>query len=268
MGIKKLSEQNEMKNSYLQRFHDGDQRALNFVYQKSFHSLLYVGKSLIKDEFLITCIVHDCYLKAWANREKMESLPHIFRFIRMNLRWQILRHIEKSRHTIYGQTLFLDHLEKRIDDLEDTVEDKENCDEEVQKLKAATESIKYLSAEAQQVVSLYFQEGLTHKQIADRLGKNTVQISEQLNKTVKQIRSIVHTSKKEIKNNSVRGIKFQIEILNCQQSKVYDLRKNHKLTFSEIATKLGLSQTQVQQHYIKALQLLQSQSVQKLNSRF
>jgi RNA polymerase sigma factor (sigma-70 family) len=268
MGIMKLSEQKETMYSYLQQFNNGDQRALRFVYQKSFHSLLYFGKSLIRDEFLITCIIQDCYLKAWANREKMESLPHIYRFIRMNLRWQILQHIEKSRHTIYGQTLFLDHIEKRIGDFEDQIEEKENCEEEIKKLEMAIDSMQYLSAESQQIVSLYFQKGLTHKQIADRLGKSTFQVSEQLNKSVKQLKSMVLISKKVTKINSVSGINQQTGILDYQQSKVYDLRKNHKLPFSEIATKLGLSQIQVQQHYLNAHQLLQSRSVQKSNNRF
>ena len=258
----------EKGTMYLSLFKRGDESALNFIYQKSFHSLKHFGINLIRDEFLVTCLLHECYLKAWSNRQRMESLPHIYRFIRMNLRWQILRHIEKSHHTIYGQTLFLDHIEKRIGDFEDLIEDKETWEEEIKKLDMATESMQYLSAESRQIVSLYFQKGFTHKQIADRLGKSTFQVSEQLSKSVKQIKRIVHVSKKEVKNNSVKGINLRTGILDSQQSKIYDLRKNHKLSFKEIATKLGLSQIQVQQHYIKAHQFLQSCSDQKSNYRY
>ncbi|WP_255713734.1 RNA polymerase sigma factor [Dyadobacter sp. CY356] len=229
---------------------------------------MYFGQSLIKDEFLVSCILHECYMKAWANREKMQSLPHIYRFVRMNVRWQILRYIEKSRHSIYGQTSSLDQIEKAIVDFEDLVEEREAFEEEIRNLKTVTETIKYLSNESQQILSLYFQKGLTHKQIAERLGKTTFQISDQLSKSVKQIKSIIHVSKEKIINNSANGIKFGKEISDCQQSKVYELRKNYKLSFDEIATKLGLSQNEVHQHYIKAHQLLQSQSVQKSNNRF
>ncbi|GLU51553.1 hypothetical protein Dfri01_10140 [Dyadobacter frigoris] len=268
MGLRDLSIDTEKGYLYLSLFKRGDESAMNFVYQKSFHSLKHFGINLISDEFLVTCLLHECYLKAWSNRQRMESLPHIYRFIRMNLRWQILRHIEKSRHTIYGKTLFLDHLEKRIGDFEDLIEDKETGEEAVKKLDMATESMQYLPPESQQVVSLYFQKGLTHKQIADRLGKSTFQISDQLSKSVKQLKNIMNVSKQEIKDNLVSGINFQAGILDCQQSKIYDLRKNHKLSFSEIATKLGLSQIQVQQDYIKAHQILQNQSVQKSYNRF
>lgn len=268
MGLRNLSIDTEKNCKYLSLFKRGDQSALNFVYQKSFDSLMYFGVNLIKDEFLVTCLLHECYLKAWSNRQRMESLPHIYRFIRMNLRWQILRHIEKSRHTIYGKTLFLDHIEKRIGDFEDLIEDRETWEEEIKKLDMATESMQYLSAESQQVVSLYFQKGLTHKQIADRLGKSTFQVSDQLSKSVKQLKNIMNISKQEIKNDVLSSINFQTGILDYQQTKIYDLRKNHKLSFSEIATKLGLSQIEAQQHYIKAHQLMHCQSAQKSNNQF
>jgi RNA polymerase sigma factor (sigma-70 family) len=268
MGVKQLSKISEFEHSLLQLFHDGDSRALNFVYRKSFHALMSYGQNLIRDEFLVTCILQDCYIKAWAHRQRMESLPHIYRFIRMNLRWQILRHIEKSRKSIYGQTLFLDQIEKTIADFEDHVEDEESLDEYSRKLKDITECIKCLSAESQLIVSLHFEKGLTHKQIAERLGKSTFQVSDQLNKSVKQIKNMVLGSKTEVKNSSGKDIHSIGGILSCQQSKIYELRRNHSLSFGEIATKLGLSQNQTQQHYIRAHQLLQSQSEKKSTKRF
>jgi len=268
MRLSNTSVDSEKADLDLHLFQQGDQRALNFVYRRSFRSLLHFGKTLIKDEFLITCILHECYLKAWDQRNRMESLPHIYRFIRMNLRWQILRHIEKSRHTIYGQTLLLDQFENTIGNFEDTVENQESWEDDIQKLNTITESVKYLSSEAQQIILLHFQKGLTNKEIADRTGKTTFQVSDQLSKSVRKIKGMVHVLKKEIKNNSFKNNKVDTEIFDCQQSKIYDLRKNYKLSFDEIATKLGLSQNEVQQHYIKAHQLLQSQSVQKSNNRF
>ena len=93
MGSHQISPDNEKAHEHLILFNRGDERAMNFVYRKSFNNLMYFGQTLIKDEFLVSCILHECYMKAWDYREKMESLPHIYRFIRMNLRWQILRHI-------------------------------------------------------------------------------------------------------------------------------------------------------------------------------
>lgn len=268
MGIRKLVKHSEIRNSYLRQFHDGDQRALNFVYQNSFYSLLFFGKSLINDEFLITCILHDCFLKAWTNRKRMESLQHIYRFIRMNLRWQILRHIENSRNSIYGQMLSLDQFEGTIGNFEDTIEEQESWKEDTQKLRITTECIRYLPADAQQIVKLHFQQDLTHKQIAARLGKSTSHVANQINKSVKQIKTMVVAALSCRPNNSACSQNITPGILDSQQFKIYDLRKNQKLSFDDIAAKLGLSRPQTQQQYIKAHQLLQNQSRQKESRRF
>ncbi|WP_254410946.1 RNA polymerase sigma factor [Dyadobacter diqingensis] len=269
MGLHDLSTDSEKNDRYLALFHRGDQRAMDFLYRKSFHSLLYFGKTLIKDEFLITCILHECYLKAWDHRERMETLPHIYRFIRMNLRWQILRHIEKSRHTIYGKTVLIDHFEATIGDFEDVLTDKESYENDIQNFERIAEALKYLSTDAQQIASLYFRRGLTHKQIADRLGTSTTHVSNQIKKSVEQIKNMVHAqSKRERKNLSVKKLNLDTGTLNPQQTSIYHLRKIQKLSFADIALKLGINQVQAQQQYIQAHQLLQEQNSQQKIKRF
>ena len=267
MGLHQLSNVSETNKEYLGLFNHGNQRAMNFFYRKSFHSLLYFGKTLIKDEFLITCILHECYLKAWDHRERMESLPHIYRFIRMNLRWQILRHIEKSRHTIYGQTVLIDHFEATIGDFEDVLVDKESYENDIQNFEKITEALKYLSTDAQQIASLLFKQGLTHKQIADRLGTSTIHVSNQIKKSVEQIKNMVHVQRKP-KDLSIKKSNLDMEPLNAQQTSIYQLRKIQRMSFADIALKLGMNQTQVQQQYIQAHQLLKNQNTKQKVNRF
>ncbi|TKT92651.1 RNA polymerase sigma factor [Dyadobacter frigoris] len=269
MGLHDLSIDSEKNDGYLALFHRGDQRAMDFIYRKSFHNLLYFGKTLIKDEFLITCILHECYLKAWQHRERMESLPHIYRFIRMNLRWQILRHIEKSRHSIYGKTVLIDHFESTIGDFEDVLTDKESYENDIQNLERITQALKYLSTDAQQIASLHFKQGLNHKQIADRLGTSTIQVSNQIKKSVEQIKNMVHAQgKRKPKDLSVKKLNPDTESLNTQQTSIYQLRKIRKMSFGDIALKLGMNQVQVQQQYIHAHQLLKNQNSQQKVNRF
>ena len=199
----------------------------------------------------------------------MESLPHIYRFIRMNLRWQILRHIEKSRHTTYGNTVHTDHLKKSVGDFEDLVEDKELWEHDMQRIRKVTETMSYLSEDAQHITSLYFNQGLSQKQIADRLGSSVSQISHQLHKSVQQIKNMVHVSeRKERSDTPVMSEKPSYEILSTQQARIYDLRKINKLSFSEISVRLGIEHIDVQKQYIQAHQLLHTQSSQMKKNRF
>ena len=269
MGVKELSTTSTTATHYLVLFNKGDQKALNFMYHKSFNSLLYFGKTLIKDEFLITCILHECYLKAWDHRERMESLPHIYRFIRMNLRWQILRHIEKSRHSIFSQIILIDHFEATVGDFEDVLVDKECFENDIKNFERITQALKYVSTDAQQIASLHFKQGLTHKQIADRLGTSTIHVSNQIKKSVEQIKNMVHTQREtNRKDPSIKKSNLNTEHLNAQQTSIYQLRKIRKMSFADIALKFGMNQAQVQQQYIQAHQLLKNQHTQQKVNRF
>ncbi|MBE9463757.1 sigma-70 family RNA polymerase sigma factor [Dyadobacter subterraneus] len=268
MGVRKSSVSSEETTKYLLLFREGKSKGMDYVYRNSFHNLTYFGKELLNDEFTVSCLLHECYLKAWNQRQRLESLPHIYRFIRLNLRWQILRHIEKSRHSIYGQTPLSDQMENTIGDFDDPIEEKESTEEDHKKLRMATESIKYLSAESQQIISLHFQKGLTYKQIGERLGKSSFQVSNQINKSVKQIKNMVHIASKSSEKNSALVNKAHEGILDSEQSIIYQLRKQQKLSFCDIAEKLGVSQLQVQQQYIQAHQLLRHQAKQKRANQF
>jgi DNA-directed RNA polymerase specialized sigma24 family protein len=182
----------DLKNPSL--FQKGNRRAMDFISRRSFRSLLHIGKCLIDNGYLVSFILHECYLKAWGYCNRMQSLTHIYRLIRMNLRLQILRHIEKSHRTIYGQALLIDHFDKTIRDFEDHTEDINKCGQDILWLEMITESMKYIPPESGQGATGYFMQELSYRQIADRLGKSTRQIFSQINRSIEQIKSIVHAS--------------------------------------------------------------------------
>ena len=269
MATQKLFNENEKTLGFLHLFRKGERKGMEYVYKNSFDSLLYFGRSLLNDEFMVTCILHECYLKAWNNRARMESLAHIYRFMRMNLRWQILRHIEKSPNTTQGQTILIDHFEKRLGDFQDLDCNPDLSGDELIKIKSALEAINYLPLEAQNITTLYFKKGLTHKQIAERLGKSTFYISSQIENSVDKIRNIMHVcTGKQMINRPDKQSKMPVTILDSEQSEIYVLRKNDRLSFNEISKRLKIPVLQAQQQYIKAHQLLQNQSSQKAGRHF
>jgi RNA polymerase sigma factor (sigma-70 family) len=267
MALRELFNEDEKAAEFFSLFQRGEKKGIEYIYTKSFYNLMYFGRTLLKDEFVVTCILHECYLKAWDHRERMESLPHIYRFIRMNLRWQILRHIEKSRHSIYGQTVLIDHFEATVGDFEDVLVDKECYENDIKNFERITQALKYLSTDAQQIASLHFKQGLTHKQIADRLGTSTIRVSNQIKKSVERIKNMVHAQSKS-KDLSVQKLNPDMEPLNVQQTLIYQLRKIRKMSFADIALNLGMNQAQVQQQYIQAHRLLKNQNSQQKVNRF
>ena len=57
--------------------------ALEHLYQKYSRMLFWLGKELIKDEFVIETLVQDCFLKLWKHRDTLETPKHISSFYAM-----------------------------------------------------------------------------------------------------------------------------------------------------------------------------------------
>ena len=145
--------------------------------------------------------------------------------------------------------------------------DRESYENDSQRLEKVSETMQYLSAESQHITSLHFKQGLTHKQIADRLGSSTIHVSNQIKKSVEQIKNMVHAQSKP-KELSAKELNLDTKPLNSQQTSIYQLRKIQRMSFADIALKLGINQIQVQQQYIQAHQLLKSQNTLHKVNRF
>lgn len=255
MGLRSLSIENEKNSRYLSLFQSGDDRALTYFYQKSYPSLFWIGKDLINDDFLVSCILHECYLKVWAHREKIESLPHAYRFIRMNLRWQVLKQIQRTPYQIYRKMEFIDHFEKTFGEFEDVTDATEKYTEQ-KRIEELSKVMQYLSGKRQLIATLHFIDGLSQRQIAERLRCNTLHVSNEIEKSVEQIKKMVRVPS-YVEQNQVKQYPYS-HILNQPQSTVYTLRQEQKMSFEGIATQLGWCQNQVQQHYIQAYQLVKN----------
>lgn len=257
MGIRKLHINSEGNADMFGGFKDGDERAFTGFYEKSFSSLFYIGKGLVNDEFLVSCILHECYLKVWAHRDKIESLPHAYRFIRLNLRWQVLKHVRKPAYQIYRKMTEIDHLEPFLSEKPD-VESIFKDGSEGKRWEEISKAISFLPKQRQLIASLHFQDGHSPREVAKRIGANTLYVTSEIRKSVEELKRIV-APRATIPTRHARQSCPYDHILNSEQAAVFELRQDQKKSFADIASILGYPQTQVQQHYIKAYQLIKNQ---------
>ncbi|WP_291044513.1 sigma factor-like helix-turn-helix DNA-binding protein [Dyadobacter sp. 50-39] len=256
MGIRKLHANPGGNGDLLGRFKNGDERAFTGFYDKSFSSLLYVGKSLVNDEFLVSCILHECYLKVWAHRDKIESLPHAYRFIRLNLRWQLLKQVQKPAYQIYRRMTEIDHLEPFLGEKPDV--DSYFADgTEVKRWEEISKAISFLPKQRQLIASLHFKDGHSPKQVARRIGATTLHVSSEIQKAVDELKKMVAPRATVPIRQAKQPYPYD-HILSSEQAAVFELRHVQKKSFADIASILGYPQTQVQQHYIKAYQLIKN----------
>ncbi|MCF0075657.1 hypothetical protein LZD49_34615 [Dyadobacter sp. CY261] len=256
MALHQINQTSVRNEQYLQLFRSGDERALNYFYKRTYGSLLYVGRGLVNDEFLVSCVLHECYLKVWAHRDKIESFPHAYRFIRLNLRWQLLKQVQKPAYQIYRKMTEIDHLEPFLGEKPD-VESYFRDGSEGKRWEEISKAISFLPKQRQLIASLHFQDGHSAREVAKRIGANTLHVSCEIQKAMEELKRIVAPST-TVPVRQVKQFYPYDHILSSEQAQVFALRQEQKKSFADIALILGYPQTQVQQHYIKAYQLIKN----------
>lgn len=256
MALNELSRTSARNEQYLLLFRSGDERALSYFYKRTYDSLLYLGRRLVNDEFLVSCILHECYLKVWAHRDKIESLPHAYRFIRLNLRWQLLKQVQKPAYQIYRKMTEIDHLEAFLGEKPDL--DSYFADGiEGKRLEEISKAISFLPKQRQLIASLHFGDGHSARAVAKRIGASTLHVTSEIQKAVEELKRMVAPRTTVPIRQAKRPLPYD-HILSSEQAEVFELRQDQKKSFADIASILGYPQTQVQQHYIKAYQLVKN----------
>jgi DNA-directed RNA polymerase specialized sigma24 family protein len=256
MALHELTHLSARNEQYLLLFRSGDERALTYFYKRTYGSLLYHGKGLVNDEFLVSCVLHECYLKVWAHRDKIESLPHAYRFIRLNLRWQLLKQVQKPAYQIYRKMTEIGHLEPFLGEKQD-LEGYFKEDSEGEKWEEISNAISFLPKQRQLIASLHFQDGYSPRDVAQRIGANTLHVASEIQKAVDELKRIV-APRATVPVRQTKQYYPYDYILSSEQAKVFELRQDRKKSFADIALILGYPQTQVQQHYIKAYHLVKN----------
>lgn len=235
-------------------FKDGDETALNYVYSRYYQTLFYHGKRIVYDEFAVSCIVQEAFLKGWQFREKMESMRHIYCFIRQDVNWKCYAYLSNPSNRFHRNLVGDGAVEKYSDYFFDCqAEDVNFFDDE--KLKVIEEALPYLPADRQTIMTLYFKNGLSYKKIARRFGTSNQAISVEVQKSLESLKKIVHAQKK-LAVKTVTTINHtgerSVENMDAEMQQIFKLRYEQKQSFASIAERMNVTQGYVQQQYVIA----------------
>ena len=235
-------------------FKEGDETALNYMYGRYYRPLFHHGRRIVEDEFAASCIVQEAFLKSWQFRERMESMRHIYCFIRQDVNWKCFAYLSNPSNRFHRNLVGDGAVEKYSDYFFDgEAEDVNLFDEE--KLKVIEEALPYLPANRQTIMTLYFKNGLSYKKIARRFGTSNQAISIEVQKSLESLRKIVHAQKKLNTKTIVKpGEPHEryTENMDAEMQMIFKLRYEQKHSFATIAAKMNITQGYVQQQYVIA----------------
>lgn len=182
--------------SYLEflRFSNGDQSGLTYFYHKFHRPLLRHGQTITFDQFVIQSSIQEAFLKAWNLRQRLTSIGHTYRFIRLNVTWKCYEYYRKPANQFHKKIVLTDFIEgtthfshwQEWDEQESMVW---RINEE--RLQTIYKAIPYLPADRQTMLTLYYKYGFSYKQIAKRFGAANQTVYLELQKGIEFLKKVI-----------------------------------------------------------------------------
>ncbi|MDR6300825.1 RNA polymerase sigma factor [Mesonia maritima] len=261
-----------MQTKDFQNLKQGKPIALEHLYQQYSRMLFWLGKQLIRDEFVIETLVQESFLKLWKHRDTLETPKHIFFFLRYVMKRECTyyycrprNHFQRSinRLSFYGnyEDYMLGH---------DPVAEEDEHLLEQEATQQTFEQVKnvlpYLSAERSRLIELCITYGFQYKAIAEVMGKGITETANEVKRAIAELKTILQQDNRLTSEEKPQEtIRLQGEMTTAQ-AKVFQLRCERDYSFARIAEELNCSQKQAQQEFMNAYTFMQQQYEQQTNS--
>lgn len=212
----------------------------------------------LNDEFAVTNIIHEAFMKAWEHRQTMESIRHVYFFIKMNMKWHLQKHYGNAKYRFYRNTFLMEFPEKTLSDYSEA--DMENEQQQQIKDEKRIEDIykviPYLPPTLKNIMLLHFKYGLSYTAIARKYGTSYQKVSTELEKSIHEIKKMTLASNRKkqkipLKNSIVVLSKNEQKIQGTPEE-ILNLRTNQNMSFDEIAQLIGESRATTLRLFVEA----------------
>jgi RNA polymerase sigma factor (sigma-70 family) len=245
-------------DQYFQQFTQGDEIAFGQLYKQFYKPLLRYGLKIVSEEFVVNSAIQEAFLKAWSFRERMTSMLHTYRFLRLNVSWKCYNYY-RHPNQLHQRIIYTDNIDNYTKGcyFADQEHEEQIFAISEERLQAIDKVIPYLPTTRKTIFTLYFKYGLTHRQIAKRFSCSSQFISAELQKGLEDLKKVIHTAEKlDTPVLPHHTNTHYPEYLQGELLQLFRLRYESKWSFENIAAQMNLPLAYVQQEYIKAHRLL------------
>ena len=247
----------------------GNSTAFERIYVRYNKRIFWFGKQIIKDEFVVECLVQDVFLKLWEYREKMESPDHIFFFLRLVMKYSCYSHYAKPKNKFFRTVSSLESYENYQSYLAgyepaDNIRNLIDHDRQQHYFDEIIKVLPLLSVERKHLIELCLKHGFQYKAIAHAIGRGITETSNEIKHAIEDLKKILNHQNKLTRSKTVSFTEKKDQISE-RQSLILKLRCEEKQSFTTIAKTLELSQKEVHNEFIVAYKFTQQNKAQSLN---
>lgn len=242
---------------------NGNPAALEHIHLRYKRLLFWVGRQVLKDDFVIDTIVQDTFLKLWLHRDTIESPDHITGFLRFVMKRDCIAYVTAPRNKFTRLMASLDSFENYQEYLAgyDPLKDKEylrSQESDQKKFDEITKVLPVLNPKRKHLIELCLEYGFQYKPIAEAMGSSVTGISTEISKAVDDLRKILKVTSFEQPEEKAFAKEEQTEKLSNQQLEIIKRRFEQKSSFAVIAKELKLPEKEVHREFLYAYQHLQN----------
>lgn len=246
-----------MRDDNFQLLKQGHPDSLVNIHAQYSSRIFWIGKRLIKDEFVIENLVQDTFLKLWEHRDTIQSADHIFFFLRFVMKRECISYYTRPRNKFYRQLGHLENYENYQDYMagydplkeSETIKDLQQHQQDFEKIKQV---LPLLDPAQKQVIELCLKYGFQYKVIAGTMGMSTTETYHETRKAIQVLKTILNEDKTSLEITSNAS-----EAINEDQQTVFELRCKKHYSFKKIADELNLTQKEVHAAFTAAYKVMQ-----------
>ena len=245
----------------------GDPNSLKQIHFRYKRLLFWLGKQMLKDDFVIDTIVQDVFLKLWLNRDSIETPNHIIGFLRFVLKRDCISYFNTPKNKF---TRLIDSLEN-FDNYQDylvsydPLHDKEhllNQESDQKQFDEVKKILNVLDPKRKRLIELCLEYGFQYKPIAEAMGSSVKSVSNEVKRAIDDLRKILNRSSSSFEQLQEKPFddKLQSGKPSSQQLEIMKRRFEQKSSFIIIAQELKLSEKEVHREFLYAYHYLQKEN--------
>ena len=245
------------------KFSQGDEKGLEYFYNRLYPSLFYKRSRYIKDDTNAASIVSEAFLRLWLIRNNITDPSHIETFLSDTTIEACKSYYKTSSHNFQRNMLRLDEIEnyqefmggydpEEESDLDD-IFFQEELDERLKLQWQQVEAVIPNLTENQQLfIKLCLKYAFNYERIAWHIGGiSDYQVASTVEKTLEALKSILTSSQKLEATGKTTKFKFEGDLCE-EQSRILHMRYELQYSFEEIASQLNLSQEHIKRTFVEA----------------
>ena len=246
----------------------GHPDALEFIYNKYYRNIFWVGRQILNDDFAVETLVQDTFLILWEKRDRIEGPEHIYYFLRMVMKRECYTYYVRPKNKFFRTVNSLESYENYQEyihgyDPEKEDQNLQNHETQQKAFDRIRRVIPLLSAERSRLVELCLKYDFRYNTIGQVMGTSIIYTSNEVKSAIEDIKNIIHQdSTLEKKPKPVVAVKIQRK-MTPEQERVLQLRTEKQYSFASIAKELNLSQKEVHQEFMAAYKLIQQKHEQQ-----